>query len=112
MCLNQPMTQSANQRLTIPISNGSAAMSDLKETCENCGRPIDRLETPWVSGQRVVCPECWEQLQPSWRRLRWHKSKHEVQAIERTSKIWKIQNLVGKLLAGISALVIIVSLYS
>jgi hypothetical protein len=34
------------------------------EVCENCGKPIGKLETPRVHDDHVVCPECWRRLQP------------------------------------------------
>lgn len=33
------------------------------ETCENCGRSIGKLETPYVwQGKKIVCGGCWSSL--------------------------------------------------
>lgn len=37
-------------------------MSEIKENCANCGRPIGRLETPRVWNDSAVCGECHQRL--------------------------------------------------
>jgi len=32
------------------------------EQCENCGKLIGSLETPWVDNEQVVCAFCWATL--------------------------------------------------
>lgn len=35
------------------------------ETCENCGRAIGQLETPFIWRESVVCAECHARLSPA-----------------------------------------------
>jgi len=35
------------------------------ETCENCGRAIGKLETPYVTDDNVVCAECYDKIKAS-----------------------------------------------
>lgn len=80
------------------------------EVCENCGRQIGKLETPYVlnkkSEEYVVCKECYyrckepdETLSKSTRKIikgkQQHSAKPDVQPIEQTGKRWKISILLG-----------------
>ena len=37
----------------------------LVETCDNCGRTIGNLETPYLHEGHIVCAECKQRLSPS-----------------------------------------------
>lgn len=37
-------------------------MADTSEKCENCGREIGRLETPYVFSEHIVCFDCDQRL--------------------------------------------------
>jgi len=68
------------------------------ETCGNCGREIGRLETPHIHGDHVVCPECFQRLQPQSQAVAYAtptqyqptiQAGAKVQTIEATAKLWK-----------------------
>ncbi len=87
-------------------------MTAPKETCENCGRTIGKLETPWLYDDNVVCRECWERLQeetaeptkvapPAPARPAYVPlpqpviAGQKVQTVEQTGKVWKLQMILA-----------------
>lgn len=97
------------------------------DTCENCGNPIGKLETPFVWQDHAVCAECHEKLnrptiataerltpadaigQPSVHLMPIHAVMQSplpgVQTIEKTGKQWKQQMLLALLLVVIGVVV-------
>lgn len=89
------------------------------EVCDNCGRSIGRLETPYAHGQHVVCGECYARLIPPAQPVAYASppqylppvlagSPPRVQTVEATSKIWKACQALGVLgiLVGVTMLII------
>lgn len=68
------------------------------DICENCGRKIGKLETPYLHREHVVCHECNERLNPSplaYAAPVANVVAPQVQTIEQTSKLWKGQILMA-----------------
>ena len=66
------------------------------ETCENCGAAIGQLETPLVWQDHVVCGPCYGRLNPPAVPYASERATDAgVQLIEKTSKKWKLLELVG-----------------
>jgi hypothetical protein len=73
------------------------------QTCDNCGRAIGRLETPYSHGEHVVCSECHLRLTSQSAAASSSTSGHQpgpsllpaVQTVEATAKIWKACQVLG-----------------
>lgn len=89
------------------------------ETCDNCGRVIGKLETPYVHGEHVVCADCYQRLHPQPQAVAYatppqYAPQHAaaphppVQTIEATAKLWKAVQAIGVLdiLVGVVMLII------
>jgi hypothetical protein len=106
-------------------------MQKQTETCENCGRLIGKLETPWLHGEHVVCTECWQRLKtetgveprpqpppPQYAPVQLASTQYvapipvrppAVQTVEQTGKKWKLQILLASALSMLGALVLFTS---
>jgi hypothetical protein len=56
-----PIPKSKQERAAAASSATATAIAT-DDICENCGRPIGRLETPKVWKDHVVCPACYKSL--------------------------------------------------
>lgn len=84
------------------------------QICAHCQKPIGQLEPVYAWNEKVICGDCEKTLEsvssqrpPTTRESVFHQPTG-VQLIERTSKFWKFQivlgllvTLIGLLLAGV-----------